>query len=332
MFINLRISKTFPMTGLRLLPIVFFLTTFALQAQQLPIFTQYRENLAVINPAALEGDFLAFGNNVTVGLSYRAQWVGLSGAPTTQTVRGSYVNTEWSGVTLMAGGHLINDQTGPTGFTGFYGKIGGILTNDIEYGGLAVALTAGFVQFRVRASEIRLRDPNDNIGTIDQSQFYPDLGLGIYFYQMLDGAFDGDYIYAGVSVPQIFGLDLTFQDEETGEYTIGRVQHMYGMLGLYKFFDNGGFIEPSLWFKYVANAPLHADVNIRYQLPSALWIGAGGAINGTAHIEAGLTLGDNVGFDNTLRIGYGFDYSFSSFGPTAGSTHEINLSMSFGGY
>lgn len=320
------------MTGLRFLPFLFLATTYLLQAQQLPLFTQYRENVAVINPAAMESDFLAFGQNVTIGASYRAQWVGLSGAPTTQLVRGTYLNPDLSGVTLLAGGHLINDQTGPTGFTGFYGKIGGVLTNDIDEGGLAVALSAGFVQFRVKASEIRLRDPDDNIGTIDQSQFYPDLGIGLYFYRMLDGAWDGDFIYAGVSVPQIFGLDLSFQDQETGEYLITRNQHIYGMLGLYKFFDNGGFIEPSVWVKYVANAPVHADINLRYQLPSALWIGAGGAINGTAHIEAGLTLGDNVGFDNTLKIGYGFDYSFSSFGPTAGSSHEVNLSMSFGGY
>lgn len=330
MFFIMRISKTCPMTGLRLLPIVFLLTTFALQAQQLPIFTQYRENVAAINPAALESDFLAFGNNVTLGLTYRAQWVGLSGAPTTQTLRGSYINTNLDGVTLMAGGLLMNDQTGPTGFTGFYGKIGGILTNDVNYGGLAVALTAGFVQFRVKASEIRLRDLNDNIGTVDQSQFYPDLGLGVYFYQTLESSANGDIFYAGASIPQIFGLDLTFQNEDTGEYSVTRVQHMYGMVGLYKFFDNGGFIEPSVWVKYVANAPVHADLNIRYQLPSALWIGAGGAINGTAHLETGLTLGDNAGFDNTFRIGYGFDYSFSSFGPTAGSTHEINVSMSFG--
>ncbi len=320
------------MTGLRLLPFLFLVTTYFVQAQQLPLFTQYRDNATVLNPASMENDFLAIGHNVTIGASYRTQWVGLSGAPTTQLLRGTYLNTDLSGVTLLAGGHLINDQTGPTGLTGVYGKIGGVLTDDVDEGGLAVAISAGFVQFRVRASEIRLRDINDNIGTVDQTQFYPDLGLGIFYYRMLSGAWDGDYIYAGVSVPQIFGLDLTFQDEETGEYVITRNQHVYGQLGLYKFFDNGGYLQPSVWVKYVANVPVHADINVRYQLPSALWIGAGGAINGTAHIEAGLLLGENVGLDNTLRLGYGFDYSFSDFGPIAGSTHEINVSMSFGGF
>ncbi|MEL7123669.1 MAG: PorP/SprF family type IX secretion system membrane protein [Bacteroidota bacterium] len=319
------------MIGLRLLPFLFLATTYMLQAQQLSLFTQYRENAAIINPAALESDFLAFGHNATIGVSYRAQWVGLSGAPTTQTLRGSYLNTEWSGVTLMAGGHLINDQTGPTGFTGLYGRVAAILTNDVQVGGLILGLSAGFVQYRVNASEILLQDPNDVLGTVDQTQGYPDIGAGLYFYQTIGGPRGEDYFYAGVSVPQVFGLDLAFQND-AGEYNIQRVQHIYGMLGMYKFFDNGGFLEPSVWVKSVSGAPINADVNLRYQMPSALWIGAGGATSGTAHLEGGLTIGEDAGFTNTLRIGYGFDYSFSSFGPAAGSTHEVNLSFSFGGY
>jgi hypothetical protein len=45
-------------------------------------------------------------------------------------------------------------------------------------------------------------------------------------------------------------------------------------------------------------------------------------------LETGVMLGDVTGFDRTFRIGYGFDYPFTSFGPTVGSTHEINLTFS----
>ncbi|MEY4134068.1 MAG: hypothetical protein RL386_418, partial [Bacteroidota bacterium] len=82
-------------------------------AQQLSLFTQYRENLSLINPAAIETDYLAFGNNVSFGASYRAQWIGLPGNPRTQTIRGTFLADRMSGVALMAGGQLINDQTGP---------------------------------------------------------------------------------------------------------------------------------------------------------------------------------------------------------------------------
>jgi type IX secretion system PorP/SprF family membrane protein len=299
-----------------------------LTAQQLSLFTQYRENTTLINPAAVESDFLAYGQNISFGASYRAQWVGLDNAPTTQTVRGTYLATGMSGVALQAGGHIINDQTGPTGFTGFYGRIAGIVTDDPEYGGFSVGLSAGFVQYRVRASELDLRDEGDLIGSVDQSQMNPDVGVGVFFYKAIGGRFVDNYIYGGISVPQVLGLDLTFKDDQN-DFTTQRVRHYYGLLGFYKFFDNGSFLEPSVWVKYVENAPTNVDVNLRYQLPVALWIGAGGSTAGTVHLETGFVLGENVGFDNFVRLGYGYDYSFSSFGPSAGSTHELNVAFSF---
>lgn len=316
------------MTSIRLLPF-FLLVSFALQGQQLSLFTQYRENMTLINPAGMESDFLTFGQNLTLGASYRAQWVGLTNGPTTQTIRASYVNTEASGVTFLAGGHLINDQTGPTGFTGIYGRIGGVISGDPEYSGLAIALSAGAVQYRVNASEIRLRDQGDVLGTQDQSQIYPDVGVGIFYYQVLgNGWNDTDMFYAGLSVPQVIGLDLTFQNDE-GEFFTRRVQHVYGQLGLIKFFDNDSFLEPSAWLKYAPGAPVNVDVNLRYQLPSSIWVGTGISTASNVHLETGFSLGSNVGFDNTIRFGYGFDYSFRSFGPTTGTTHEINMTFSF---
>ncbi len=303
-----------------LVPAAFFL-----QAQQLSLFTQYREHTSIINPAAIEGDFLAFGRNINFGASYRSQWTGLSGNPTTQTLRGTYLAADMSGVAIMAGGHLINDQTGPTGFTGMYARFGGVLTNDPAYGGLAIGLTAGFVQYRVNTSEITLRDEGDVVGTVDQAQMHPDVGVGIYYYQTVG---EEDYFYTGLSIPQVIGLDLTFQDEN-GEFFTQRVQHFYGLLGFYKFFNNDSFLEPSMWIKYAPEAPVNVDVNVRYQMPAALWVGAGASSSRAVHLEAGLVLGNNVGLDNLIKIGYGFDYNFSDFGPTAGTTHEINLGFSF---
>ncbi len=320
--LTLCISKLYhPMTGLRLLPI-FLLVAVSLQAQQLSLFTQYRENATLLNPAAMEGDFLAFGQNLTFGANYRAQWVGLDNAPTTSTIRASYLNKDGSGVALMAGGHIINDQTGPTGFTGLYGRIGGVLSGDPEYSGFAVGLSVGYVQFRVDASEVRLREDNDILGDQNQNQWHPDVGLGLYYYTTVG---DQDYFYGGVSVPQVLGLDLSFQDEQ-GEYFIERVRHFYGMLGFYKFFSDDSFLEPSMWVKYAQNAPVNVDINLRYLLPGrALWIGAGGSSSSTVHGELGTVIDQG---DSIIKIGYGYDYSFSSFGPSVGSTHEINLSIS----
>ncbi|MEM1215279.1 MAG: PorP/SprF family type IX secretion system membrane protein [Bacteroidota bacterium] len=301
-----------------------WLVTSGVFAQQLSLFTQYRENATIINPAALESDFLAYYQPITVGASYRSQWNGIAGNPRTQTLRFSYLG-DGSGATLMAGGYIINDQTGPTGFTGIYARVGTVISGDPEYSGIAVALTGGFVQYRVDAAEINLRDEGDILGTMNQTQWNPDVGAGIYFYQTLDS---DDLFYAGISIPQVAGLDLAFKNED-GDFAISRIRHYYGMLGFYKFFRNDSFLEPSLWVKYVEGAPVNVDVNLRYQTESSIWIGAGGSSAGNFHFEAGFNLGENIGLYNTFKVGYGFDYSFRSFGPTVGSTHELQVAYSF---
>ncbi len=306
---------------------------FVADAQQLPLFTQYRENISIINPAAFSQDYLVYEHGISFGASYRRQWTGIDTGPRTQTLRGEYIFSELGNFGLAAGGYLINDKTGPTGLTGLYGRIAGIITDgDPWFGGLSVGLSAGAVQYRVNVTEIRLREPNDVLGMDDQSQIFPDVGLGVYFYRLLDGGgfLDESHVYAGVSVPQVIGLNLEFENED-GRFYTRRVQHFYGMVGLYKYLDEG-YIHPSVWVKYVPNAPVNVDINLQYQMAGSLWLGVGGSTAGTVHLEAGLLIGENKGFNNNLKIGYGFDYSFSSFGPFAGSTHELNLAYTIGNY
>ena len=99
--------------------------------------------------------------------------------------------------------------------------------------------------------------------------------------------------------------------------------------GVGMFFRNDGFLEPSLWIKYVDGAPINADLNLRYQTPNSIWIGTGISSAGNFHFEAGFNLGENVGLYNNVKIGYSYDYSFSSFGPSVGNTHELQVSYSF---
>ena len=300
-----------------------------LSAQQIPLFTQYRQNLGILNPAAVNSDFHTADQRLSFGVSYRNQWVGFDATPVTQTIRGEYILDNGGGFGLMFGGYVINDQTGPTGFTGAYGRIAGILTDDAEYGGLAFGLNMGAVQYRVNASELFVRDAGDIVSMEDQSQIFPDVGLGVYYYKTIDGGgrLDGDIFYAGASIPQVFGLNLDFKNAD-GEFTTQRIQHFYGLAGLYHFFDNDGYIETSTWIKYAPNVPVSVDLNLRYQFPGNMWLGTGVSSAGTFHLETGFSFGEDLGWDNTFRIGYGFDYSFNTFGPDVGNTHEINLSFS----
>jgi hypothetical protein len=168
-----------------------------------------------------------------------------------------------------------------------------------------------------------VRDDGDPLTGVDQSQSHPDIGLGIYAYQFLN---DDNLIYGGVSVPQLLGFDLTFQDDN-GEFSVQRLRHYYGTAGWYYFTGQDSYLELSTWIKYVEGAPLNADLTVRYQLPNAPYLGAGISSAGIFHFEAGINVGQSYNAESNFRVGYAYDYSFSSFGPSVGGTHEIQLAV-----
>jgi type IX secretion system PorP/SprF family membrane protein len=303
---------------------------FHVSAQQIPLITQYRDAISILNPGAIGADFFSDGYKGSVGLIQRKQWAELPNAPSTQILRGDYYAADRYGVTLMAGGHLINDQTGPTGLTGVYGKISGIVTSDAAYNGLSMGLSIGAVQYRLRAADLKLRDPDDIRAQEDRSKTHPDLALGVFYYQRLSGNLDDDYIYAGLSMPQALAFDVTFTDQDNRQFSTQRVRHYFANAGWYHFFGDESFIEPSVWLKYVPNTPFNADFNLRYRMRNTLWLGLGASVGGNIHAEFGVQLGKNLGFSNNVRIGYGFDYSGQKFGVYTGSTHEISLCYAFG--
>ena len=294
-----------------------------LNAQQLPLFTMYRQQSTLLNPAALSADYFARDQNLSFGASFRRQWAGLEGAPTTQTLRGSYFFKDMRGFAPNVSAHLINDQTGPTGMTGLYLNGGGFITENPDYGGIGIGLSFGMVQYRLKTSELILRDQDDILLGETQTQLFPDVGLGVFGYADIG---NGDIVYGGISVPQILGLDLQFRGVD-GDFETQRVRHFYANAGFYHYLDDDNFIEPSVWVRYVPGADINVDINFRYQMVQNLYIGAGGNTGGAGHIEAGLMLGDTYSFDNTIQIGYSFTRWFSDFGPDAGPTHEFNLSI-----
>lgn len=297
-------------------------------AQQLSLFTQYRQNIGLINPAGLSSDFMVFDQNTTFGASIRRQWVGFDNPPTTQLIQGSYVY-DGEGVSLLSGGYLLNDQTGPTGFTGLYGRFATIFSDDIYDHGIAVGFNAGIVQYRVDITSIDFLEIDDIRITEDQTRLFPDVGFGAFAYKRFSGGIlDDTKLYGGVSVPQLIGLDLEFKDNN-GAFFTRRVQHFYGIVGFIKDLGDDQFIEPSVWAKYTFNAKLNIDFNLRYKMARNFWLGAGGSTAGAAHAEAGILVGELPGSDNTFTIGYGFDYFFAEFGPEAGTSHEFNVFYSF---
>jgi len=302
-----------------------------LLAQQTPIFSSYRDQWAVLNPAALSNNYLL--NNRTMSLSgaWHVQWWGLPQSPRTQTLAWEMVEEERNSV---FGAHIMNDQTGAIGQTGVYGRyayriqLGGRRTSQ----SLLIGLNAGAVQYRANLAEIDFPDPA-TAPTEAARTIRPDVGVGVFYHYT-------DRYYAGISVPQTFGFRTTFADTE-GKFSIRRIPHLYAVAGGYWstpwLGNETSFVEPSVWIKYVPHSPLNVDLNLRAQVSELVWVGTGVNVGFgvhptvALHFETGLFLSEQVQLLNSqCKIGFAFDLPVTqSLRQVFGSSAEIMVVYSW---
>ena len=290
--------------------------------QQLPLLSQLQESAGVLNPAALPSQYAQYGHNVQVVATHHDQWTQLEGHPQTSQVAATVLLDDYEGVAPIFGAYFIRDQTGPTGFTGFYGKIGGVITGDAYEGGLSLGLQAGFNQYHLNVSELVLRDEEMVFASQNANRMAPDVGVGLYAYKRLDRGM----VYGGLSAPQLLGLQVNFTGN-SGDIETRRYRHYYANAGALLSLGQEGTIEPVAWVRYVPGTPVNVNFTARYQSPAALYVGLGASTSRLAHGEVGVTLGDADA--KLFRIGYGFDYAFRRYGSYAGATHELSLTYSF---
>lgn len=313
-----------------LLALVALLQVTLLSAQQTPLFSLYRDSWAVLNPAAISNNYLLNNRTMTLSGTWRTQWWGLAESPRTQALNWEWVDEDRNSVW---GSHILNDQTGKIGQTGFYGRYAYRLRmGRRDAHSLTIGLQGGAAQYRARLSEIAFPDPRTAPLT-DQRVIRPDFGVGLFYHRT-------DRWYAGLSVPQTFGFQTVYATE-VGDVRMRRVPHIFAVAGGYwgaSWLGNEtSFIEPSLWLKYAPNAPLNLDLNLRAQVSELVWAGTGinlglGERLGMAlHFETGLFFGEQVQLLNSqLKLGFGFDLPVTQgVASNFGASGEVNVVYSW---
>lgn len=297
-----------------------------LAAQQLPLFTQYTEMQTFLNPAAISVDYLQYNMNQVGGVTCRVQWLGIEDAPRTGLLRYERVREDKNLATF--GGQLIHDRVGANSILGLYGKYAYQIRPAGENNFLiGLGITAGVLQHRLDGSALEF-EPDDQLQGSRQSSLLPDFGLGINVTHYPES---GTKWYAGIALPQTFGLSADFETKATGEISIKRVMHLYSNAGAIFAVGQQGFLEPSVWVKYAKHAPLQVDLNLRQKFVNNFWMGLGYSTSRNIHLEAGMILNQLLRLeDAVLRVGYGFDYNIASYGATLGTTHELNVSYAWG--
>ena len=293
------------------------------KGQQIPIFTQYQHFHSFINPASVPNEFLAYDYRLQAAASYRHQWADHPYSPKTTLINADFMTSEDKDFGLIIGANFLGDDAGPTSFNGFYGRVA-TMVGDLDNWAIAVGLNFGYVQHQFNTEDITFIEDGDLAAQTNINQGVLDVGGGLYFYKMMGMSDAPSIIYAGVSVPQM-GFDVSYR-VNNDFFSINRERHYYGLVGFFKKMEDGSFIEVNGWAKYLPRVPFNADLNVRYQFKVPFWIGVGGSTAQSTHFEAGLSIGNLIGNeDSDIKIGYSIDRYFNDIGPNFGLTHEINL-------
>lgn len=290
-------------------------------AQQLPLFTQYREYAGILNPGSVPHDYLVYDQNLSFGASYRRQWINDQDGPATQMVRADYL---WlrGNVNPIFGAYLMNDKAARVGTTGAYTRIG-MMTGDAE-NGFSAGLSAGVVRYGLNLMNARLDDATDPLltGSV-RARIAPDVGAGVFGHATLSG----NLLYGGVSVPQILGWKLSFNNASQEVLSIRRTQHYYALAGYKIALEDENFLEFSSWVRFIPALKPNFDLNMRFQMHQAFYIGTGLNSARMAHFESGLTLGTNSDRERLVRIGLGADLSFAKTNAFYGNSIEVNCAI-----
>lgn len=263
-------------------------------AQQDPQYTQYIYNPVVINPAYAGNR----GVLSVVGL-HRSQWVGLDGAPRTQSLSiHSPINESKVGL----GVSIVNDALGPQQET-YIGVDFSYTIETSDFGRLSFGLKGGGRLLDVNFDQLNLLDPTDiNFAQNIDNQFSPVVGVGLYYHSQK--------FYAGLSVPNVLETNHFDESNQPGISSSFAEESInyYGILG-YTFDINESVIfKPSTLVKLVAGAPLQVDFSANFLIYEKLHLGA--AYRWSAAVS-GL-----VGFQATdsMLIGVSYDRESTDLG------------------
>lgn len=279
-----------------LLLLAVFFPSFAQQDAQ---YTQYMYNTMTINP----GYTGTSGVTNILGI-YRAQWVGLDGAPKTAnlSVQGP-VSENGQGLGLS----IINDQIGPTSETtaaiNYSYPVN--LSEDVK---LSLGLSAVGNFWDIDHNKLTIHDQNDLDLIGNLNKFSPNIGAGVYVHS--------SKWYAGISIPRI--LETKFYDDIQSS-VVTRKKHFY-MMGGYVFdLSDAVKFKPAAMIKAVTGSPLGVDLSANFLLEEKFTLGVAYRWDAAVSALAGFQISEG------LNIGYAYDFDTSKLGKYNSGSHEIFL-------
>lgn len=273
-------------------------TSFVSFAQQDAQFTQYMYNTINVNPA-----YAGSRGVLSIFALHRTQWVGLEGAPVTNTVS---INTPINDSKLGLGVSLINDKIGPTTENAISADLSySIQTSETWKLSFGMKATANLFDLDIsRLKPVDATDPSLQ----NYSKFSPNIGAGIYLHS--------DKAYVGLSVPNFIQTNR-YDDNEVA---IFKEKINYYLIAGYVFDINSDIkFKPAVLSKMVEGAPLQVDLSANFLFSEKFMIGVAYRWSASLSAMVGFQISDG------MYVGYGYDRETTNLNNYNSGSHEIFL-------
>lgn len=283
------------------------LMSFALFAQQDAMYSQYMFNTLAINPA-----YAGSRNVLSATGLYRAQWIGIEGAPRTATFTlDAALNHQKVGLGLQ----LFNDRLGISRTTGAAASYAYRLK--IGESALSFGIQGSLRQFVADYANVPLSgsNPYDPAFAYNLNKLFLNVGTGVYF--------NSDKFYAGISAQDLVKNRLV---ENVSDSTLNNPTqlHVFFNTGLVIALNQDFKLRPSVLVKAVKGAPVEGDLGANFWIKDVVSVGA--MYRTSADIVALL----EIQATPQLRFGYSYDHSTTALRGFNSGSHEFMIRFEFG--
>ena len=263
-------------------------------AQQDAQYTQYMYNTLAVNPA-----YAGSRGVFSIGALHRSQWIGLDGAPTTQTLNFHTPVSNRVGLGLS----IVNDEIGNGTNQDTY--IDAAFSYSIptsENSKLSFGLKAGGHLLNIDFAKLRNYGAESNLPNVDQ-KFSPNFGAGIYYHTQ--------QFYAGLSVPNFLQTEHFDSSGSNSSSFLAEERMNFYLITGYVFDLNPNLkFKPAALLKAVKGAPLQADFSANFLINDKFSLGAAYRWDAAVSALAGFQISDQ------LMLGLSYDREVTDLGAT----------------
>ncbi|MEX0287742.1 MAG: type IX secretion system membrane protein PorP/SprF [Flavobacteriaceae bacterium] len=291
--------------------LLLFAVVSGLYAQQDAQYTQYMFNTMSVNPA-----YAGSRGQLSIAALYRSQWVGLDGAPKTQTLN---LHSPIRNSRLGYGISIVNDDIGDGVVQETYFDAVISYTIDVSLDGkLSFGLKAGGNLLNLDFNGLNNFDDEPISGTNIENEFSPNFGLGVYYHT--------NKFYAGLSAPNLLEtdhFDNSQRDANSVQFLSTDRINFYLITGYVLDLNGNLKFKPALLTKVVSGAPLQLDVSASFLLNEKFSFGAAYRWDAALSALVGFQLSDQ------LMLGLAYDRETTDLGSTQFNDGSFEVFLRF---